>query len=61
MTLPELLQHIALKERKSRETQTSAEMLSRFIAAHPDWRGSPEMTLGEVLRNDIADDESTAA
>ena len=59
MTLTELLKHIDLKDLKASQTRAGAELLRRFIDAHPDWETNPEMTLGEILRRDL--DETNVA
>ncbi len=53
MTLSQLLRHIDLKYRKAGQTQAAAELLRRFVEAHPDWTNTPEMTLGDILKIDI--------
>jgi hypothetical protein len=49
MTLPELRQHIALKERKAAQTQANAEILARYVDTHPEWEKNPEWTLRQVI------------
>ncbi|HTB46275.1 MAG TPA: hypothetical protein VK741_21820 [Acetobacteraceae bacterium] len=49
----ELVQHISLKRRKARETNANAELLTRFVDAHPEWELMPDLTLGDILQRDL--------
>lgn len=49
MTLPELRQVIAMRQRKVAEMSAQTKRLQLIIDEHPEWEDNPNMLLAEVL------------
>jgi hypothetical protein len=49
MTLYEVLDVIALKQKKAAEATAVAKALQEIVSEHPDWYEHPEMTLADIL------------
>jgi hypothetical protein len=49
MTLPEVLDVIALKRKKAAEATAVAKRLQDILDDHPEWYDHPEMTIADIL------------